>query len=333
MQPSLKYSFHSVRSCRWLFASGGNQGLRLLRLFDFFNARRSRKAGKSKALATWVAACCMVALIMSCSAPVERPVGPAADYQDAKDMFKRNRFSRTLEFTDGLARSSPPTKFTERAQVLRAVVFAGELKSAKELAGAYEKGSDQTKNTRFKAEYARVRHDQLQYGATAALGLAETAHELAMGGSLPKQVTLETPLPTTEGPLEVKDLQRVEEGGWIEPDQQENAATESLNKGIYDALAAAVSGDRSKARAALASGSAQIDGVDFALFLGNDLAEGAVLFDRKHNRDSQKLRTMCGEADEVTKAALALLKDNPNRNQEKEVKKLQDRCKTLLKNL
>ena len=275
----------------------------------------------------------MLALVLSCSPPVERPVGPAGDYEDAKDMFKRNRFDRALEFTDGLAKASPPTKFTERARVLRVVVYTGQLKSAKELADAYDKGTEQTKNPHFKAEYGRLRSDDLQYGAKAALGLAETAHQLTTAGPLPKQVTLEAPFPTTEGPLEVKELARVKEGGWIEPDQQESVATDSMNKGMDDALAAAVSGDRSKVRAALASGSTQIDGVDFALFLGNELAEGATLFDRKHIRDSQKLKTVCNEADEVAKAALALLKDNPDKDKEKNVKKLQDRLKTMVKNL
>ena len=71
-----------------------------------------------------------LALTLSCSAPVPRPVGPAADYQDAKDMVKRNRFDRALEFTDGLASATPATKFTERAQVLRVVIFAGEVKGS-----------------------------------------------------------------------------------------------------------------------------------------------------------------------------------------------------------
>ena len=44
-----------------------------------------------------------LALVLSCSAPVPKPTGPAADYQDAKDMFKRSRFDRALEFSDGLA--------------------------------------------------------------------------------------------------------------------------------------------------------------------------------------------------------------------------------------
>ena len=64
-----------------------------------------------------------LALTLSCSKPVPRPTGPAADYQDAKDMFKRLRFDRALEFTDGLATASPVTKFTERARVLRAVIL------------------------------------------------------------------------------------------------------------------------------------------------------------------------------------------------------------------
>lgn len=275
----------------------------------------------------------MLALILSCSPPVQRPIGPARDYQDAKDMFKRNNFNRTLEFTDGLATASPPTKYTERARVLRAVVFTGQFKSAKELADVYEKGSGQTKNPRFKAEYERLRSDQLQYGAQAALGLAETAHELSAAGPLPKQVTLEAPYPTTEGPLEVKELARVKEGGWIEPDQQESAARDSMNKAMDDALAAAVSGDRSKARTALASGSTQIDGVDFALFLGNALADAATLYDRKHVHDSEKLNTVCDQADDVVKAALTFLKDNPDKDKEEAVKKLQERLKSMVKNL
>jgi hypothetical protein len=284
-------------------------------------------------LCAWIATCCLVSLILSCSPPVERPTGWAGNYQDAKDMFKRNRFDRTLEFTDGLATASPPTKFTERARVLRVVVFTGQLKSAKGLADAYEKGAEETRNSHFKAEYERQRHDSLQFAAKAALGLAETSHQLTTSGAFPKETVLEAPFPNTEGPLEVQDLERVKKGGWIEPDQQEAAAVDSMNKGMEDALAAAVSGDRSNARAALANGSTKLDGVDFAIFLGNELVEGAGVFDRKHVRDSQKLRTVCEQADGVTKAALALLKDNPNKDKEKDVKKIQDRCKTLIKSL
>jgi hypothetical protein len=274
-----------------------------------------------------------LALILSCSAPVPRPTGPAADYQDAKDMFKRGRFDRALEFSDGLASAMPVTQFTERAQVLRVVIFTGQVKSYKELVDAYTKGADTTKNSHFKAEYGRLRHDNMQDGMKAALGLAETAHQLLEGGKISKELTLEAPYPSIEGPLEVTDLGRVMEGGWIEPDHQDSAAIDSLNKGIDDALAEAVSGDRSTARNALASGSTKISGLDFALFVGKQLLAGAAFFDRKHSQDPLKLRAVCNEVYEAVKAADALLKETPDKDKEKEVRKLEDQIKTTLKSI
>jgi hypothetical protein len=274
-----------------------------------------------------------LALVLSCSAPVQKPTGPGADYQDAKDMFQRNRFDRSLEFTDGLASASPATKYTERAQVLRAVIYTAQVESCKDLVEAYAKGADATKNSHFKAEYERLRHDNLQDGMKAALGLAETAHQLLEGGKVSKQLTLEAPYPSVEGPIEVADLEQVKQGGWIEPDHQDAAAVDSLNKGIDDALAGAVGGDRAKARSALASGSTTIDGLDFTIFLGNQLVDGAGLFDRKHGNDPVKLRVVCNEASEAVKTAEGLLKETPNADKEKQAKKLDDQIKTTLKHI
>jgi hypothetical protein len=274
-----------------------------------------------------------LALALSCSPPVQRPTGPAADYQDAKDMFKRGRFDRALEFTDGLATAVPATKFTERAQVLRVVIYTGQVESYKELVEAYTKGADETKNTHFKAEYKRLRQDNMQYGIRAALGLAETAHQLLEGGKVSKELILEAPYPSVEGPLEVADLNQVRMGGWIEPDHQDSAAIDSLNKGVEDALAEVVSGDRSKARDALASGSTKINGLDFTLFLGNKLVEAASFFDRKHSQDPEKLRAVCNEGYEAIKAADGLLKETPDKEKEKQVKKLEDQIKITLKSI
>ena len=283
--------------------------------------------------------CCLLTLLVlasllavNCSAPVQKPTGPGHDYDSAKDMFKRGRFDRALDLTDGLSTANPTSEYTERARVLRAVIYAGQLKSSKQLAEGYGKGSETTKNPHFKAEYVRLRHDNLQYAARTALGLAETAHQLAADGTLPKEATLEASFPTTEGPVEIAALARVEQGGWIEPDVQDNTATDALRKGVDDALADAVAGDRSKARNALAGGSTKIGGADFAIFLAKEIADGAVVFDRKHGRDPQKLKTLCDEGDEIVKAGLALLKDSPDKDKEKELKKLQDKFKTIIKN-
>ena len=275
----------------------------------------------------------VTALILSCSAPVPRPTGAAYEYESAKDMFKKGRFDRTLEFAAGPSSASPPNAFTDRARILEVVVHSGQMNGYKELIGSYRKGADATKNTRFKAEYERQRHDCLQYGSRLALGLGDVAHRMTEGARLSKEYTLEAPFPTTEGPLTLPQLAKVVDGGWIEPEEQEAVAKDAQLKGIDDALADMVGGDRSKARMALSAGPVKLDGADVGLYLGKQLLTGASFFDRKHGRDSLKLRTLCGVADDAAKAVLALLKDSPNKDKEKAAKKLQGDIKTTLKNL
>lgn len=280
-----------------------------------------------------LAAVAIVAAITlaSCEPTATQPTGPAAVFEKAREAFKSSQIDKALELTDKLAASSPPVACTECARVLRAVIYTGELKSAKELAEAYGKGSEKSKNTRFQSAYRRLHNDNLQAAEKAVLNLAQTAHQIAPAGEIPKEITLEANFPTTEGPVEIPQLAKVEDGGWLEPDQQEVVAADSLRKGIDDALADAVGGDRAKARQALAGGSVKLQGVIFALFLTKELADGAVVFDRHHGRDSLKLKTICDEGDLTLKAAEALLKETPDKDQEKEAKKLHDKLKTIRK--
>jgi hypothetical protein len=274
----------------------------------------------------------VVIVLVSCGPTAKKSAGPADPYGRAKDAFKTGQFDKALELTYKLAAATPPGDFTDRARVLRAVIYTGELKSKMELSGAYTQGIDKAKNPRFKADYRRLERDNRQAAAQSVLNLAETAHQIAPDGVIAKELTLEASFPITEGPIEVQQLARVKAGGWLEPDQQESASVDSLRKGIDDALADVVAGDRTKARTALADGSTKLDGIAFAIFLSKELAEGAVIFDRHHGRDAQKMKTVCDEGGETLKAALALLKDQPDKDKEKEVKKLQDKFKTILKN-
>jgi hypothetical protein len=214
---------------------------------------------------------------------------------------------------------------------MRAVIYTAELKATNELANAYAKGAEKSKNPQFEANYRRLHNDNLAMAGKAALGLAETAHQIAPGGTIAKELTLEASYPTTEGPTDIKQLARVEEGGWVEPDDQDAAAADVLRKGLDDALADVVSGDRAKARQALANGSVKLDGASFAIFLSKELADGATVFDRHHGRDPQKLLALCDEGDTTVKAAMAQLKDTPNKDLEAQAKKLDDKFKTLRK--
>ena len=273
----------------------------------------------------------LLSFLTACSAPVQRPTGPALQYDDAKDMFKRGRFDRTLEFTGSLARMVPPGPYTERARILQVVVYSGMMQAYKNLAEAYTKGAQETKNTRFQAEYKRITNDVLRTGAQSALGLGETAHLLTEGGQISNELILEAPYPTTEGPFEVAYLVKVRGGGWIEPDQQDSAAVDAQRKGIDDALAAIVGGDRPKAQSALAAGPVKLSGVDFGMYLGRQLVDAASFFDRKHLRDYPKFRTLLTAADEAASAAQGLLKQSPNSEKDKAIKKLQDQIKAAIK--
>jgi hypothetical protein len=270
-------------------------------------------------------------MLVSCGPTTNQPTGPTSAYDRAKEAFKGGQLDKALELTGKLARATPPADSTERARVLRAVIYTGEMKGARELAEAYSKGAEKSKNPQFQAAYRRLHNDSLANAAKAALNLAETAHQIAPDGAIAKELTLDASFPTTEGPPEVKQLARVEEGGWIEPDEQESAAADALRKGVDDALADVVSGDRAKARQALANGSTKLDGAAFAIFLAKELADGAIVFDRHHGRDPQKLITLCDEGDVTVKAALALLKDTPDKDLAAEAKKLQEKFKTIRK--
>jgi hypothetical protein len=273
----------------------------------------------------------VLALGLSCSAPQPLPTGVAYEYESAKDMLRKGRFDRVLEFSEGPAKASPPNAFTRRAQVLQVVVRSGLISGYKEIVEAFQEGADATKNPRFKGEYSRLRNDNLQYGSHLALGLAEVAHLMTETKSLDKEYTLDAPYPSTEGPLTLPELAKVSDGGWIEPDEQEAVVKDAQVKGIDDALADIVGGDRSKARTELSSGPVKIAGVDFGLYLGRQLLVAASLFDKKHGRDSQKVQILCGEADEAATIVADLLKENPDKEKQKALKKLQHDIKTALR--
>jgi hypothetical protein len=274
----------------------------------------------------------LITALLSCSGPGQpRLTGVAYEYDSAKDMLKKGKFDKALEFSEAPAKANPPNEFTLRAQTFQVAVYSGLIRGYGELADAYKKGADTTRNTGFKTAFERQRNDSQQYGSRLGLGLAELAHQISQSKSLEKEYTLDAPYPSQEAPLTLPELARVKDGGWIDPDEQAKVGRDALLKGINDALAGMVGSDRSKARTALASGSVKMDGADFGLYLGKELLYAATLFDRKHLRDSTKLKLVCGEADEVAQIVAKMVKENPNKDREKELKKLQDDIKNTLR--
>jgi hypothetical protein len=295
------------------------------------NSSTHRPALENPARVALVAALAFLVLIVSCSPPIKQPVGAERQYLDAKDLFKKGNIDKALDYSDDLASATPPNAYTERARTLRLMIYGGRVRAYRELADAYAKGIDKTKNPKFKAEYQRVRNDALQYAAKAALGVAETAHQMLGGDGIGNEVVLDVPYPSVEGPENITQLGPLLEGGWVEPSDQEAAAVAAREKGIDDELAKAVGGDRAKARTELTAGPVKIPGVDFKMFLGQELFDSAMIFDRKHYSDLQKMKLVAGVADEVVKGVLETLKTNPDKDKEKAAKKIQSDLQAAIK--
>jgi len=287
----------------------------------------------SRSRSLLVPALAVLTFFAACSPPVERPTGWAQAYQDAKDTFYKGDIERAIQFSDPIASASPANAFTGKALVLRAVIFAGEVKGYKELEEAYTKGIGAAKNLSTKSQFERVRTDYRQFGTNAGLALAESALRLTKGGSLPKDLALEASYPSVEGPTVLTALNRVKDGATLSTEDQEGAARDAIRKGVDDTLAKLAGGDRSKARASFTGSPYPLKELEFALFLDRELVEAASLFDPKHSSDPTRLGLVCDQADKVAEAALGLLKENPDKDKLKEVKKIQDEIKALRKSV
>jgi hypothetical protein len=272
-------------------------------------------------------------LVVACSSPSPKLSGPARAYAEAEATFSKSNFDRAVELTDKPANSSPPNEFTERARVLRVIIFSGSVNAYKELTDAYEKGAQGAKQPALRGEYRRLRQDNSQLWSQGALALGEVAQQLTTGGSIPRELTLEAPYPAAEGPVTVLQLDQVEKGNAIGPEGEDAAAADARRKGVDDALAEIMGGDRSKARSALTGGPVKVSGVACTLFLARQLLVGAEAFDRKHGNEPTKFMVLHARSQEAVKAALAQLKDNPSADQEKEAKKLQDELKAAMKTI
>jgi hypothetical protein len=266
-------------------------------------------------------------VLLSCGPGTQAPAGPTNPYDRAKEAFKGGEWDKAVDLTEKLAIATPPVDSTDRARVMRAVIFTGQLRGAKEVAEAYGKGAQK------QSGYRRLQHDILVSATKAALSLAGTAQQIAPDGVISKELILDVSYPTIEGPPEVKELATVQDGTWIESDQQDTALANAYRKGVDDALANALGGDRAKARQALAGGPAKLEGASFAIFLASGLTEAAVVFDHHHSLDPAKLRAMCDEGEASLKAASAILKDSPDKDLQKQIKQLQDKFKTIRKSI
>ncbi|HVB28438.1 MAG TPA: hypothetical protein VNG91_01385 [Terriglobia bacterium] len=273
----------------------------------------------------WVLAVSLMLFLTACSSSVSPPKMPGVDYQQAKLMFQQGNLDRALSLTDPVASGSQGNSDTLNARVLRAVIFSGRIRAYKEVADACKKGSQTVANPRFRTSYDRRRSNALQYGSNAALNLGEVV--MALASDFPKEVTLDAPWPSAEGPEVVAALTKIRQGGWVPEDEQDTAVLDAQHQAIDDVLAELFGGDRNKARMAMSAGPAKIDGLDFALFLEKQMVDGLDFFGPKYLGSPGQLKTLCGVAERLIPTIATLLKAKPDKAKDAEFKKLQKQIK------
>jgi hypothetical protein len=257
-------------------------------------------------------------------------------YESAKDFFAKGHsanYDHALDTLATLSNADPPNDYTDRARVLRAVILSGEFEGYKRLAEAYQKGADKATDSGVKSEYAGLYRDTMRRAGEISLGFAEAALQLTKGEQVPKGLTLDAPYPVTLSSVSSTTLDKIEKGIKIGEDEEQDAALGAPGMGIAKALVEVVGGDQDAAKSKMNAGPVPLDRAKFALFLGNELANSASLFDKKHIYDPGKYRQLAGIAQGAEQASGAALKESPDPDTEKHLKELQDQLKAGLKAL
>ena len=272
-------------------------------------------------------------VVGSCSPPVERLTGFAKVHDNAKVMFGRSGFDRSLEYATELARANPPTEFTERGQVVSVILMSGLAQGYKELAEGYRDGLEKLKNPSERPAYLRRRYDYYQYAKTRALQLAELSTRFiqAQEGDGVKDFTVELPYPAIEPPASNHQLQRVLEGMHLGDPEHKKAELTAIRMCVRRSLAGALGVEEGEVRAALESGSARISNVAFDLFLARQLVDTADTFGPKGLRENRTRVAVCDRADAVIEKALAILRANPDGDLKKVATDIQKDIETARK--
>jgi hypothetical protein len=293
-------------------------------------ARRGRASRLGLLMAIGVA----VAAMIACSSGPQQPTGPAGVYAKAKANFAKSGTAgtdRDLDDLANLANADPANEYTTRARVLRLVILSGQVQGYRMLSDAYGKGAQAAKPAAIKAQYAALQRDVDRRGAELTLRLGEVVMQLTKGGSVPKDLVLDAPYPNLEVPPTIQTLENARTG--LETGREEQAQAEMLavRTAVLDALAAMLHVDRVKAQSEMSAGPVEIDPTQFRLFVADQIMAGAVFYEPKHLFDPEHYKLLAGVAQDSLAPVQAALKQSPDPDCAKRMKKLQDQIKSGLK--
>lgn len=290
--------------------------------------------GRGPRLCLLMAVGVAVAAMIACSSGPQQPTGPAGVYAKAKANFAKSGTAgtdRDLDDLASLANADPANEYTTRARVLRLVILSGQVQGYRILSDAYGKGAQAAKPAALKSQYAALQRDVDRRGAELTLRLGQVVMQLTKGGSVPKDLVLDAPYPNVDVPPTIQTLDNARAG--LETGREEQAQAEMLavRTAVLDALGTMLHVDRVKAQSEMSAGPVEIDPTQFRLFVADQIMAGAVFYDPKHLFDPEHYKLLAGVAQDSLQPVQAALKQSPDPDCAKRMKKLQDQIKSGLK--
>ena len=272
----------------------------------------------------------LLAATFACTPPQERATGYAQVFEDAKETFGQSRFSKAQGYATNLAKASPANEFTERGQLLSIVIANGMAGAYKELGDAYRDGGEDMESSADRSEYANRRLNYFQDAKSHTLHLAEMSSRFLQSqqeGEV-KELTLEAPIPTAEGPAVNQQLERVRNGMRLQANEHEDAHLNAVRSGMKRSLAEVLGVDPSEVSTVLETGSAKVTNLALCLFLTRQLLENAEALGPKGVNEPTMRLAVLDRAGLALDRAQELLEAAPEPDQE-----IQKSAETLKKDL
>ena len=263
-------------------------------------------------------------------APRPKPVTPASQFAEAKEMLRQRTHDRAL---DSLAKlSKQENELAERARMLSIAVLGGMGESYREMGDAYMKGSTVVRTEAEKMRFRKMAMDYFGMARVRSLGYVEQFLPL-LKKSDTKPFTVEARFPEV-GAVENATVNKLQQGIWVGDEERYQAELDTLDLWVAKILCASASvTDLNQGRALYQKGTVDLDPRGYFVAMARTMMDASALFMPKALDDSRLRRLFYEKADETLDTSMRLLKMQPDKALEARARKMKDDCQRELKRL
>ncbi len=277
-----------------------------------------------------LAGVCLVFVAGLGCAPAQKPVTPASQLAEAKEMLRHRNYDRAVDVLTRLSKQENDAG--ERAHMLLIAVLGGMGESYREMGNAYLKGSTLVRN---ETEMTRFRNMAMDYYGMARVRSAGFVEQLLplLKKADTKVFVIEANFPEASA-AENPTLNKVQQGIWVQEEERYRAELDELDLWVAKMLCASASvNDLNEGRALYKKGSVELDPRGYFVGIAKAIMDSSALFAPKALNDSRMQRLFCEKAGDTLDASMRLLKMQPDKTLEGRARKLKDDCQRELKRL